>query len=41
MYLNVYLIFDMGKERLIIIRIISCTKLMQLLLNVVQKESAA
>lgn len=24
---NIYLIFDMGKERLIIIKIISCTKL--------------
>jgi len=31
----------MGKNRLIIIKIISCSKLMQLMLNIVQKESAA
>lgn len=41
MYLNVYLVFDMRKDRLIIIRIISSTKPMQLMLNIVQKESAS
>lgn len=41
MYLNIYVIFDMRKDRLIIIRIVSCTKLMQLMLNIVQKGSAA